>query len=252
MQTRQKIFFKYLKGILIIFSICFAIEKQELKASSLNQQGQQKEIDLSRFVIDAEELQSEDNSQNIPQSVANDESNMALTGIPYLDKKIKDGTLTAYDAYLANKYLGINLANLNVKAQLKCDLKNTDIAETIKEIELMLNYLDNTDEVLKLSGLSGFNQGLQTWLNEITGGWWSLDYERAKLNTASLKVIDAIAYIINHGNITNESRKDARKIFNLGFTSQDEVVVTITMVRKQMLNYIDTLLAVLESECASS
>lgn len=209
MKTSQKIlFFKSLKAILIIFSIFFAIESQQLKAKT-------------------------------------------LTGIPYFDKKIKDGTLSAYDAYLAREYYGIDLTNSNSKAQLKCDLNNPDVAKIIKELELMLNYLENADEVLKFSHLAGTKQGLETWLNEITGGLWSLDVERAKLKFAALKVTEAIAYIISKGNITNESRKDARKIFDLGFRSQKELISRTAQSRQIILNHIDNLLAVLEYECGN-
>lgn len=214
-------------------------------------------MDFEKYIKDYEpqEEQNTENPQNANQSLeqnkepqSNDESNIALTGIPYLDNKIKDGTLSAYDAYLANKYMGVNFANLNIKAKVQGDLKHTNLTQTTKDIGLMLNALQNSEEVLKRSDLAGINQGLQSWANQKTGGIWGLNDERAKLQAAGLQTAYAAADAMNNGKATNESRKEARETFGIEFRNQDEVVARTAQAREAMLNRIDTLMADLQAK----
>lgn len=211
-------------------------------------------MDFEKYIKDyePEQKQSEDNPQNANQSLeqaqSNDESNIALTGIPYLDNKIKDGTLSAYDAYLANKYMGVNFANLNIKAKLQADVKHTNLGKTSDEIAKMVNALDNSDEVLKRSDLAGTWNGISNYLNQKTGGWWSLSDDRKKLNVANEQLMANIADTMDNGKATNETRKRARENYGLGFRGQDEIVAGVTEAREAMLNRIDAQIANLEEK----
>ncbi|ARJ55913.1 hypothetical protein [Campylobacter cuniculorum] len=219
--------------------------------------------DLSNFLIpqeqDADTTQetskdskdSQDAQNNAEQNNAQ-ESQVALTGVPYLDQKIQNGTLSAYDAYLANKYLGVNIGQLNLKAnvdaQVKGDLKHTSITQTTKELGQMLTSLRDSDEVLKRSDLAGVYNGLVTGLNKKTGGFIGLDDERAKLDSAVMKMTYGVAGAMNDGKATNESRKEAKEVFGAGFRSQKELVARTAQAREAILNRVDSLLADLEAK----
>ncbi len=63
--------------------------------------------------------------QNLKEQEANEPSYLS-TGIAYLDNKIKDGSITAFDYYMAKKFLGMDLnvnlnGNLNLKPKTKPD-----------------------------------------------------------------------------------------------------------------------------------
>lgn len=204
-------------------------------------------MELNLYTKD-ENLNSQDKALTQAPS---EESKMALTGIPYLDEKIKNKSLSAYDAYLANKYMGVNFAKLNIEAQVKSDLKHTNLTQTTKDLGIMLNALQNSEEVLKRSDLAGTKQGLETWLNEKTSGFYSLDDERAKLQAAGLQTAYAAADALNNGKATNESRKEARETFGVGFRDQKELVARTAQARQAMLNRIDTLLDDLEAKGGS-
>lgn len=211
------------------------------------------EIDTS--LADSHNEEANSYARNEPplqqNPLAPKEEKEALTGIPYLDKKIQEGTLSSYDAYLANKYLGVNFTNLNVKAKVQGDLKHTNLTQTTKDLGLMLNALQNSEEVLKRSELAGTWNGALTALNQKTGGFIGLGDERAKLHAASLQTAYAAADAMNNGKATNESRKEAKETFGLGFRSQKELVARTAQAREAMLNRIDTLLDDLEAKGGS-
>lgn len=213
------------------YDITYKINQDENKAKDENQ-------------AKDENLNSQDKALTQAPSK---ESNMALTGIPYLDEKIKNKTLSAYDAYLANRYMGVNFANLNIQA----NLKHTNLTQTTKDLGIMLNALQNSEEVLKRSDLAGTIQGLESWLNQKTSGFYGLDDERAKLQAAGLQTAYAAADAMNNGKATNESRKEARETFGVGFRDQKELVARTAQAREAMLNRIDTLLDDLEAKGGS-
>ncbi len=56
------------------------------------------------------------------QSLANEPSYIS-TGIAYLDDKIKNRSITAFDYYMAKKFLGLDL-NVNLNGNLSSELPN--------------------------------------------------------------------------------------------------------------------------------
>ncbi len=218
-------------------------EKKDLFSNDLNAQNEALNTQKQGEAIqDTSEDKNEDLNANLEQS---------LTGIPYLDKKIQDRTLSAYDAYLAHKYLGVNFAQLNVNAKLKGDLKHTSITQTTKELGQVLNGLKNADEVLKRSDLAGTKTGVDIWLNKKTNGFLGLDEEKARLETAATNLAYATSDAMNNGKATNETRKEAKELFGLGLREQPEVLARTAQAMQFLQNRKNALLADLEAKGAS-
>lgn len=193
-------------------------------------------------------IKEHDETLSLNQKTLNDTKNEPIiTGVAYIDDKIKNRELSVYEAYLANKYLGIDFGNF-ASARLKADVKQTNLTQTTKELGLMLNALANSEEVLKRSNKTGTWNGLLTWLNQASNGFIGLDEERAKLHAAGLQTAYAAADAMNNGKATNESRREARETFGVGFRDQDEVVARTAQAREAMLNRIESLLADLQAK----
>ncbi len=65
--------------------------------------------------------------QNLKEQEANEPSYLS-TGIAYLDNKIKDGSITAFDYYMAKKFLGMDL-NVNLNGNLNLKPKQNQTSE---------------------------------------------------------------------------------------------------------------------------
>lgn len=91
------------------------------------------------------------------QSLANNQSLEAepsyiSTGIAYLDDKIKNRSITAFDYYMAKKFLGMDLnvnlnGNLNIKSENKTRLAS--INKATQDIFDDLKALDLGDDLIK-------------------------------------------------------------------------------------------------------
>lgn len=207
------------------------------------------EYDIT-YKINQDENQAKDenlNSQDKALTQApSEESKIALTGIPYLDRKIKDKTLSAYDAYLANKYMGVNFAKLNIEAQVKGDLKHTNMTKLEDEINKTLKNLNYSEQVLRLSDLAGYRQGIMSWLDEKTGGAIPSVFfgnERGQLQAAGRQMAYAAADAMNSGKATNESRKEAREIFGLGSRNKNQIASKVAQAMNPQVEYLNSLMS---------
>lgn len=105
-----------------------------------------------------------------PQKLKEQEDNepsYLSTGIAYLDDKIKNRTITAFDYYMAKKFLGMDLnvnlnGNLNIKSENQTRVKNltsatSKIYDGIKALNLgdrlIQKAQDNSGFLARLKGL---------------------------------------------------------------------------------------------------
>lgn len=156
------------------------------------------------------------------------------TGIKYFDEKIATNTTTPYDAYLARKFLNIDItmnANVNLNAKHKVNSVNSlynDIRETI-------SGLRNTDEAITQAGEqaggiifkhdnAGFWGGLYRKFNEITGGLFGLGDNAASFAARQEAVTKSIARAETRGKTTNMAMQDAKSTYGANFRTEKEYI----------------------------
>ncbi len=142
--------------------------------------------------------QSLANSQALAnQSLEENEPSYISTGIAYLDDKIKNRSITAFDYYMAKKFLGLDLnvnlnGNLNIKSENKTRLASInkatqDIFDDIKALDL------GDDLIKKAQEHSGIINQVKLWINHKTGGLEGVDYDLAKTDNARLSYANRVA-----------------------------------------------------------
>ncbi len=106
------------------------------------------------------------------------------TGIAYLDDKIKNRSITAFDYYMAKKFLGMDLnvnlnGNLNIKSENQTKIKNlTSATSKIYDGIKALNLGDRLIE--KAQDNSGIFSALKRLANEKTSGLYGLNSDEAE------------------------------------------------------------------------
>ncbi|MGL2443168.1 Coiled-coil domain-containing protein [Helicobacter pylori] len=165
---------------------------------------------------------------NKPQKLKEQEYNepsYLSTGIAYLDDKIKNRTITAFDYYMAKKFLGIDLnvnlnANLNIKSENQTRVKNlTSATSKIYDGIKALNLGDRLIE--KAQDNSGFFSALKRLANEKTNGLYSLNSDEAETMNALKNYSYSTARQMG-GQLTNQKIKDAQEMTKFGFRSKEE------------------------------
>ncbi|GAA8518435.1 hypothetical protein HpDR58_06620 [Helicobacter pylori] len=147
------------------------------------------------------------------------------TGIKYLDNKIKSRSLSAFDYYMARKYLGMNLnvnlnGNLNITSENQTRVKNlTSATSKIYDGLKALNLGDRLIE--KAQDNSGFFSALKRLANEKTNGLFSLSSDEAETMNALKNYSYSTARQMG-GQLTNQKIKDAQEMTKFGFRSKEE------------------------------
>ncbi|WP_187897340.1 Coiled-coil domain-containing protein [Helicobacter pylori] len=147
------------------------------------------------------------------------------TGIKYLDNKIKNKSLSAFDYYMARKYLGIDLnvnlnGNLNIKSENQTKIKNlTNASSKIFDGIKALNLGDRLIE--KAQDNSGIFKALKRLANEKTGGLYGLNSDEAETMNALKNYSYSTARQMG-GQLTNQKIKDAQEMTKFGFRSKEE------------------------------
>ncbi|WP_033596071.1 hypothetical protein [Helicobacter pylori] len=160
--------------------------------------------------------------QNLKE--ANEPSYLS-TGIAYLDNKIKNRSITAFDYYMARKFLGIDLnvnlnGNLNIKSENQTKVKNlTSATSKIYDGIKALNLGDRLIE--KAQNNSGFFSALRRLANEKTNGLYSLNSDEAETMNALKNYSYSTARQMG-GQLTNQKIKDAQEMTKFGFRSKEE------------------------------
>ncbi|GAA8611017.1 hypothetical protein HpDR69_00740 [Helicobacter pylori] len=148
-----------------------------------------------------------------------------LTGIKYLDNKIKSRSLSAFDYYMARKYLGMDLnvnlnGNLNITSENQTRVKNlTSATSKIYDGLKALNLGDRLIE--KAQDNSGFFSALKRLANEKTNGLFSLSSDEAETMNALKNYSYSTARQMG-GQLTNQKIKDAQEMTKFGFRSKEE------------------------------
>ncbi len=160
--------------------------------------------------------------QNLKE--ANEPSYLS-TGIAYLDNKIKNRSITAFDYYMAKKFLGLDLnvnlnGNLNIKSENQTKIKNlTSATSKIFDGLKALNLGDRLIE--KAQDNSGIFKALKRFANEKTSGFYRLNSDEAETVNALKNYSYSTARQMG-GQLTNQKIKDAQEMTKFGFRSKEE------------------------------
>ncbi|MCQ2700358.1 Coiled-coil domain-containing protein [Helicobacter pylori] len=203
------------------------------------------------------EIKSKTNEAN--QGLANQsvkdleaEPSYSSTGIAYLDKKIKDRSITAFDYYMAKKFLGIDLnvnlnGNLNLKTENKTRLASInkatqDIFDDIKALDL------GNDLIQKAQEHSGLINQVKLWINHKTRGLKGVDFDLAKMDVAKNTYSNRVAKTMaQNGQITQKLRDQASEMVNFGARSKEENTARIAQTQEMLLNSLSKNMQMLES-----
>ncbi|GAA8685746.1 hypothetical protein HpDR81_14750 [Helicobacter pylori] len=148
-----------------------------------------------------------------------------LTGIKYLDNKIKSRSLSAFDYYMARKYLGMDLnvnlnGNLNIVSENQTRVKN--LTSATSKIYDGLKALNLGDRLIqKAQDNSGIFSALKRLVNEKTNGFYSLSSDEAETMNALKNYSYSTARQMG-GQLTNQKIKDAQEMTKFGFRSKEE------------------------------
>ncbi|WP_367701827.1 Coiled-coil domain-containing protein [Helicobacter pylori] len=203
----------------------FKKQKQALNNSvALESLKQDKEQALNNSV--ALESLKQDKEQALNNSVALErQTSYISTGIKYLDNKIKSRSLSAFDYYMARKYLGMDLnvnlnGNLNITSENQTRVKNlTSATSKIYDGLKALNLGDRLIE--KAQDNSGVFSALKRFANEKTNGFFGLNSDEAETMNALKNYSYSTARQMG-GQLTNQKIKDAQEMTKFGFRSKEE------------------------------
>ncbi|MFP6186999.1 Coiled-coil domain-containing protein [Helicobacter pylori] len=192
------------------------------------------------------------NQANEPIKDLENEPSYLSTGIAYLDDKIKNRTITAFDYYMAKKFLGMDL-NVNLNGDLKIKSENktrlASINKATQDIFDDIKALDLGDDLIKKaqehSGL--FNQ-VKLWINHKTKGLKGVDYDLAKTDNARISYANRVAKVMAQGGQVTQKLRDEAKVMTMwGARSKEENTARTTQTQEMLLNSLKKSMQMLES-----
>ncbi|MFP6230252.1 Coiled-coil domain-containing protein [Helicobacter pylori] len=174
------------------------------------------------------------------------------TGIAYLDNKIKNRSITAFDYYMAKKFLGMDLnvnlnGNLNLKSENKTRLASInkatqDIFDDIKALDL------GDDLIKKAQEHSGLINQVKLWINHKTKGLKGVDYNLAKTDNARISYANRVAKTMAQGGqVTQKLRDEAKAMTMWGARSKEENTARSAQTQEMLLNSLKKNMQMLES-----
>ncbi|UOR27423.1 Coiled-coil domain-containing protein [Helicobacter pylori] len=186
------------------------------------------------------------------QSLESSEPSYLSTGIAYLDDKIKNRNITAFDYYMAKKFLGLDLnVNLNGNLDIKSENKTrlASINKATQDVFDDLKALDLGDDLIKKAQEhSGIINQVKLWINHKTGGLKGVDYDLAKTDNARLSYANRVAKTMAQGGqVTQKLRDEAKAMTSWGFRSKEENTARATQTQEILLNSLRKNLQMLES-----
>ncbi|RVZ88984.1 Coiled-coil domain-containing protein [Helicobacter pylori] len=196
--------------------------------------------------------QSLANQANAPINDLENEPSYLSTGIAYLDNKIKNRTITAFDYYMAKKFLGMDL-NVNVNGNLKVKSDNktrlASINKATQDIFDDIKALDLGDDLIKKAQEhSGLINQVKLWINHKTKGLKGIDYDLAKMDVAKNTYSNRVAKVnAQGGQVTQKMRDQAADMVNFGARSKEENTARISQMQETLLNSLRKNLQMLES-----
>ncbi|RVZ52890.1 Coiled-coil domain-containing protein [Helicobacter pylori] len=216
-----------------------------------------KQEEQSEAVANKENLANNQNLAN--HNLANEsvkdletEPSYLSTGIAYLDNKIKDRSITAFDYMMAKKFLGLDLnvnlnGNLNLKTENKTRLASInkatqDIFDDIKALDL------GNDLIQKAQEHSGLINQVKLWINHKTRGLKDVDYDLAKTDNAKISYANRVAKTMAQGGqVTQKMRDQAQEMTAWGARSKEENTARIAQTQETILNSLKKNMQMLES-----
>ncbi|MCQ2906741.1 Coiled-coil domain-containing protein [Helicobacter pylori] len=209
---------------------------------------------------DQQKANESGNNQNLAnQNLANEpikdleaEPSYSQTGISYLDKKIKDRSITAFDYYMARKFLGMDLnVNLNGNLNLKTENKTrlASINKATQDIFDDIKVLDLGDDLIqKAQEHSGLINQVKLWINRKTRGLKGVNYDLAKTDSARISYANRVAKTIAQGGqVTQKLRDEAKMMTEWGARSKEENTARISQTQETLLNSLKKNIKMLES-----
>ncbi|WQV45047.1 Coiled-coil domain-containing protein [Helicobacter pylori] len=195
------------------------------------------------------------NNQNLANQSVKDleaEPSYLSTGIAYLDNKIKDRSITAFDYYMAKKFLGMDLnvnlnGNLNLKTENKTRLASInkatqDIFDDIKALDL------GNDLIQKAQEHSGLINQIKLWINHKTRGLKGVDYDLAKTDNARISYANRVAKTMAQGGqVAQKLRDEAKEMTAWYARSKEENTARIAQTQEILLNSLKKNMQMLES-----
>ncbi|MFP6061176.1 Coiled-coil domain-containing protein [Helicobacter pylori] len=174
------------------------------------------------------------------------------TGIAYLDNKIKNRSITAFDYYMAKKFLGMDLnVNLNGNLNLKTENKTrlASINKAMQDIFDDIKALDLGDDLIKKAQEhSGLINQVKLWINHKTRGLKGVDYDLAKTDNARLSYANRVAKTMAQGGqVTQKLRDEAKAMTMWGARSKEENTARSAQTQEVLLNSLKKNLQMLES-----
>ncbi|MGL2765248.1 Coiled-coil domain-containing protein [Helicobacter pylori] len=173
-------------------------------------------------------LEKLETTQNLANPSVKDleaEPSYLSTGIAYLDNKIKNRSITAFDYYMAKKFLGMDLnvnlnGNLNITSENQTRVKN--LTSATSKIYDGLKALNLGDRLIqKAQDNSGIFSALKRFANEKTNGFYGLNSDEAETVNALKNYSYSTARQMG-GQLTNQKIKDAQEMTKFGFRSKEE------------------------------
>ncbi|MGL2517267.1 Coiled-coil domain-containing protein [Helicobacter pylori] len=192
---------------------------------SLKQNKNQANNDNSVMLESLKQNKKQANNDNSVMLENIEQPSYISTGIKYLDNKIKNRNLSAFDYYMARKYLGMDLnvnlnGNLNITSENQTRVKNlTSATSKIYDGIKALNLGDRL--IQKAQDNSGIFSALKRLANEKTNGFYSLNSDEAETMNALKNYSYSTARQMG-GQLTNQKIKDAQEMTKFGFRSKEE------------------------------
>ncbi len=189
--------------------------------------------------------------QDLKEQEANEPSYLS-TGIAYLDDKIKNRSITAFDYYMAKKFLGMDLnVNLNGNLQIKSENKTrlASINKAMQDIFDDIKALDLGDDLIKKAQEhSGLINQVKLWINHKTRGLKGVDYDLAKTDNARISYANRVAKAMAHGGqVTQKLRDEAKAMTMWGARSKEENTARSVQTQEMLLNSLKKNIQMLES-----
>ncbi len=200
-------------------------------------------------------LEKLETNQNLAKESVKDlenEPSYFSTGIAYLDDKIKKRTITAFDYYMAKKFLGMDLnvnlnGNLNLKSENKTRLAS--INKATQDIFNDIKALDLGDDLIKKAQEhSGLINQVKLWINHKTRGLKGVDYDLAKTDNARISYANRVAKTMAQGGqVTQKLRDEAKDMTMWGARSKEENTARSAQTQEMLLNSLNKNIQMLES-----
>ncbi|WQT06244.1 Coiled-coil domain-containing protein [Helicobacter pylori] len=191
-------------------------------------------------------------NQSLAKEDLETEPSYISTGIAYLDNKIKNRSITAFDYYMAKKFLGMDLSvnlngNLNIKSENKTRLAS--INKATQDIFDDIKALDLGDVLIKKAqDHSGLLNQVKLWINHKTGGLKGVDYDLAQTDNARISYANRVAKTMAQGGqVTQKLRDEAKEMTTWSARSKEENSARITQTQEILLNSLNKNIQMLES-----